>query len=42
MNSRTVYNLMLAFYLLIFFGYLFGPLIVMGLTSINTPSYPQA
>lgn len=42
MNSRTVYNLMLGFYLAIFFGYLFGPLLVMGLTSVNSPSYPQA
>jgi spermidine/putrescine transport system permease protein len=42
MNSRHVYNLMLGFYLLIFFGYLFGPLVVMGLTSINSPNYPQA
>ncbi len=42
MNSRAIHNLMLGFYLLIFFGYLFGPLIVMGLTSINTPNYPQA
>lgn len=41
MTSRNVYRLMLGFYLLLFFGYLFGPLLVMGVTSINTPSYPQ-
>jgi spermidine/putrescine transport system permease protein len=42
MSSRAVLNAMLVFYLVIFFGYLFGPLIVMGLTSFNTPTYPQA
>lgn len=33
---------MIAFYLLIFFAYLFGPLAVMGVTAFNTPNYPQA
>jgi spermidine/putrescine transport system permease protein len=33
---------MLGFYLLLFFGFLFGPLIVMALTAFNTPNYPQA
>jgi spermidine/putrescine transport system permease protein len=33
---------MLGFYLVIFFGYLFGPLAVMGVTAFNTPNYPQA
>jgi spermidine/putrescine transport system permease protein len=33
---------MLWFYLLLFFGYLFGPLLVMGATAFNTPNYPQA
>jgi len=42
MTSRTVLRLMLGFYLLIFFGYLFGPLAVMGVTAFNTPNYPQA
>ena len=42
MNSRGVMKAMLAFYLLIFFGYLFGPLVVMCVTAFNTPTYPQA
>jgi spermidine/putrescine transport system permease protein len=29
-------------YLLVFFAWLFGPLVVMGLTAFNTPAYPQA
>jgi spermidine/putrescine transport system permease protein len=33
---------MLGFYVLLFFGYLFGPIIVMALTAFNTPRYPQA
>jgi spermidine/putrescine transport system permease protein len=33
---------MLGFYILLFFGYLFGPIIVMTLTAFNTPNYPQA
>jgi spermidine/putrescine transport system permease protein len=35
-------KIMLGFYMLLFFGYLFGPIIVMALTAFNTPSYPQA
>jgi spermidine/putrescine transport system permease protein len=31
----------LGVYLLAFFGFLFGPLLVMGVTAFNTPSYPQ-
>jgi len=42
MNSRVVMKAMIAFYLLIFFAYLFGPLAVMGVTAFNTPNYPQA
>jgi spermidine/putrescine transport system permease protein len=33
---------MIGFYVLIFFTYLFGPLVVMGITAFNTPNYPQA
>jgi spermidine/putrescine transport system permease protein len=33
---------MLGFYILLFFLYLFGPLLVMGVTAFNTPNYPQA
>jgi spermidine/putrescine transport system permease protein len=42
MSSRVVMKAMIAFYLLIFFAYLFGPLAVMGVTAFNTPNYPQA
>ena len=41
MNSALVYRAMLGFYLVLFFGFLFGPLAVMGVTAFNTPSYPQ-
>jgi spermidine/putrescine transport system permease protein len=33
---------MIAFYVFLFFLYLFGPLIVMSITAFNTPNYPQA
>src|SRR6202008_1763874 len=33
---------MIGFYLLIFFAYLFGPLVVMSVTAFDTPNYPQA
>jgi spermidine/putrescine transport system permease protein len=33
---------MLGFYMLLFFGYLFGPILVMSITAFNTPNYPQA
>jgi len=42
MKSKHAMKIMLGFYMLLFFGYLFGPIIVMGLTAFNTPSYPQA
>jgi spermidine/putrescine transport system permease protein len=40
MTSRGVQQAMLGFYIAIFFAYLFGPLIVMGVTAFNTPNYP--
>lgn len=42
MNSRTVIRVMIAFYIFLFFLYLFGPLLVMSVTAFNTPNYPQA
>jgi spermidine/putrescine transport system permease protein len=42
MSSRVVMKATVAFYIAIFFLYLFGPLVVMGLTAFNTPTYPQA
>jgi spermidine/putrescine transport system permease protein len=41
MTSRTVIKLSTALYLLVFFGFLFGPLVVMGITAFNASSYPQ-
>jgi spermidine/putrescine transport system permease protein len=32
---------MIGFYMLIFFGYLFGPLIIMVITAFNNSEYPQ-
>lgn len=42
MSAARVLKLMTGFYLLVFFTYLFGPLVIMGVTAFNTPSYPQA
>lgn len=42
MNARHVMKAMIGFYVFLFFLYLFGPLLVMGVTAFNTPSYPQA
>jgi spermidine/putrescine transport system permease protein len=42
MTSNAVMKGMLGFYILLFFLYLFGPLLVMGVTAFNTPNYPQA
>ncbi|MBM3583189.1 MAG: ABC transporter permease [Alphaproteobacteria bacterium] len=42
MTSRAIFRLMFGFYSLVFFGFLFGPLILMGVTAFNTPTYPQA
>jgi spermidine/putrescine transport system permease protein len=33
---------MIGFYIVLFFLYLFGPLMVMSVTAFNTPNYPQA
>lgn len=42
MKSAWVMKGMIGFYIFLFFAYLFGPLVVMGITAFNTPSYPQA
>ena len=41
MSSRLIGRLLLGFYLVLFFAFLFGPLLIMGITAFNTPSYPQ-
>lgn len=42
MSSKLVIKVMIGFYILLFFGYLFGPLLVMSVTAFNTPNYPTA
>jgi spermidine/putrescine transport system permease protein len=41
MSAQAIWRLMLGFYIGLFFAFLFGPLVVMGVTAFNTPSYPQ-
>ncbi len=41
MSARTVQRLMMGFYVVLFFGFLFGPLLVMAVTAVNTAQYPQ-
>ncbi len=41
MKSSLVMKGMFGFYLVLFFGYLFGPLLAMGVTAFNTSNYPQ-
>jgi spermidine/putrescine transport system permease protein len=40
-SSRAFHKLMIGFYMLIFFGYLFGPLVIMVITAFNNSEYPQ-
>ena len=42
MNSRTVIKVMTGFYVVLFFAYLFGPLVIMSITAFNTDNYPTA
>lgn len=42
MTSRAIMRGMIAFYIFLFFLYLFGPLLVMSVTAFNTPTYPTA
>ncbi|AXI47959.1 spermidine/putrescine ABC transporter permease [Sulfitobacter sp. SK012] len=41
MSSKYVSRIALGAYLLIFFGYLLGPLLVMSLTAFNSSSFPS-
>ena len=40
MTAHTIRRAMVGFYLVLFFAYLFGPLIFMGITAFNTSEYP--
>ena len=42
MSSQTIIKISIGFYILLFFLYLFGPLMVMSVTAFNTPNYPAA
>ena len=41
MRSDTLLRLMVGFYILLFFSYLFGPLILMSLSAFNSSSFPR-
>jgi len=41
MTSRGVMKLMVGFYILLFFVYLFGPLMMMGASAFNESPFPQ-
>jgi spermidine/putrescine transport system permease protein len=41
MKSKTVMKIMVGFYILLFFAYLFGPLLMMSASAFNTSSFPQ-
>ena len=42
MKSLNLSRIAFGLYLLIFFGYLMGPLMVMSLTAFNSPAFPSA
>ncbi|MCZ4282484.1 ABC transporter permease [Kiloniella laminariae] len=42
MTSDRIQKYMIRFYIGMFFLYLFGPLILMGITAFNTPKFPTA
>ncbi|MEX0810446.1 MAG: ABC transporter permease [Dongiaceae bacterium] len=41
MSARSIMKLMVGFYIGLFFLFLFGPLIIMGISAFNETSYPQ-
>ena len=41
MTSKTVMKIMVGFYVLLFFVYLFGPLVMMGASAFNASPFPQ-
>ena len=42
MSSATLTRMMTLFYVALFFAYLFGPLVLMGVSAFNTEKYPTA
>ena len=41
MTSNTVRKVMVGFYIILFFAYLFGPLLLMGASAFNKATFPQ-
>ncbi|MCR9221066.1 MAG: ABC transporter permease [Alphaproteobacteria bacterium] len=41
MRSHQLMKLMIGFYIVLFFGYLFGPLIIMSVTAFNSSDFPR-
>ena len=41
MSSRTLMKIMVGFYVVLSFGYLFGPLLMMGASAFNESPFPQ-
>src|SRR3546814_8541518 len=41
MSSESIRKLMVSFYILLFFGFLFAPLIMMTIAAFNDVSFPQ-
>ncbi len=42
MSAQTILRTMVGFYIVLFFLFLFGPLIIMSVSAFNTPTFPQA
>ncbi|MCY4049814.1 MAG: ABC transporter permease, partial [Hyphomicrobiales bacterium] len=42
MSSAALTRVMTLFYVALFFAYLFGPLVLMGISAFNTEKYPTA
>ncbi len=42
MKQNPLIKLFLVLYLVVFFGYLLGPLVIMGITAFNSPAFPKA
>ena len=41
MSSEKILRLAISFYIILFFAYLFGPLIVMSITAFNSAEFPR-
>ena len=41
MKSQQALNILLGIYIFIFFTYLFGPLVIMSITALNSAEFPS-